>query len=308
MIPKVSVVIPLYNKEAYIKRALESVLSQTIQDFEIVVVDDGSTDKSVEIVKEFKDSRIHLIQQINSGVSAARNRGAKEGRSGFIAFLDADDEWAPNFLEMMLNLIKKFPSAGLYAMSYVNEYGNNDILNQDTELNRLIPKEGLVTNYFKIAKKGYYIFCSSSVVVPKQVFLELGGFRVGFWWGEDVDLWGRIALKYPIAYNREIGAIYHQDIANSAGKRKEPAESHPFVDSARKFLISGDFPADILDDLEEYIEYQEVFTARHNIRCGDKGLALKILFRKDTKLVNRKKLIRSIVSSSIKDLKIQLVD
>ena len=93
----ISVVIPLYNKEKYIKRAIESVLNQTFQKFEIIVVNDGSTDKSAEIVQNIKDPRIRLINQKNAGVSAARNRGIQEAKYEYIAFLDADDFWEKIF-------------------------------------------------------------------------------------------------------------------------------------------------------------------------------------------------------------------
>ena len=91
------VVIPLYNKEVYIKNTLNSVLAQTIKDFEIIVVNDGSTDKSAEVVKSLSDPRIRLINQVNAGVSVARNRGINEAKADLIAFLDGDDEWKTKF-------------------------------------------------------------------------------------------------------------------------------------------------------------------------------------------------------------------
>lgn len=95
----ISIVIPLYNKEKQIAHTLQSVFAQTFQDFEIVIVDDGSTDNSVMEVKKFDDPRVLLIQQSNAGVSAARNRGIEEANGELIAFLDADDEWMPEFLQ-----------------------------------------------------------------------------------------------------------------------------------------------------------------------------------------------------------------
>jgi glycosyltransferase involved in cell wall biosynthesis len=300
--PKFSVIIPLYNKGPHIKRALDSVLNQTIQDFEVIVVDGGSTDEGIKIVTDYSDCRIHLFHQEGTGVSDARNQGIHESRSNLIAFLDADDEWMPTFLETILKLIKKAPSAGLYSTAYKHESGKIcGKFSQLSELRKLVPTDGLLPNYFEIAKKEYYIFFTSSVVVPKCVLIELNGFQVDYWWGEDVDMWGRIALKYPIAYCMKVEAIYYQNVVNSAYKRKNPVASHPFVDSGRKSLISGDLPTSIVDDLKEYIEYQEVFTARHNMWCGDKDLALRILLRKNLKLVNRKKLIRTLLSSTIKN-------
>src|SRR5690606_38944730 len=95
----ISVVIPLYNKEVYIKQTIENVLKQSYQEFEILVVDDGSKDNGPAIVKSFTDSRIKLIQKINGGVSSARNVGIQNAKYEYIAFLDADDIWLPNHLE-----------------------------------------------------------------------------------------------------------------------------------------------------------------------------------------------------------------
>ena len=103
----ISVVIPLYNKEKQVAHTLQSVLRQTFQDFEIVIVDDGSTDHSVEEVEKVRDTRIRLVHQQNAGVSAARNRGISEAKYDLIAFLDADDEWKPEYLETQYGLYQK---------------------------------------------------------------------------------------------------------------------------------------------------------------------------------------------------------
>jgi len=117
--PEVSVVIPLYNKAPYIARALASVITQTCQDFEVIVIDDGSTDGGAEIVRRLDDTRIRVIRQENRGVSAARNRGIESARTDFIAFLDADDEWTPTHLEALLRLRDRYPHAGAYGTAYL---------------------------------------------------------------------------------------------------------------------------------------------------------------------------------------------
>ena len=116
----ISVVIPLYNKEKQIAKTLQTVLNQTYQDFEIVIVNDGSTDGSVDEVKKFLNPRIRLINQKNGGVSAARNRGIEEAKGEYIAFLDADDVWDIEHLEVLYQLILAYPKNGAYATAYRN--------------------------------------------------------------------------------------------------------------------------------------------------------------------------------------------
>lgn len=113
-----SVVIPLYNKQAYIADTLRTVFAQTYADFEVVVVDDGSTDDSAATVLAHSDARLRLIRQPNAGVSAARNRGVAEARGSIIAFLDADDRWEPHHLETLADLVKLYPRCGAFATSY----------------------------------------------------------------------------------------------------------------------------------------------------------------------------------------------
>jgi len=114
----ISVVIPLYNKARHIRRALSSVLAQTAPCFELVVVDDGSTDGSADVVRSISDSRLRLVVQPNGGECAARNRGIRETSGELIAFLDADDEWLPEFLSTVMRLYDQCPQAGAYATAY----------------------------------------------------------------------------------------------------------------------------------------------------------------------------------------------
>lgn len=149
--PCISVVIPLYNKGNVVARSIKSVCQQTLADFEVIVVNDGSTDNGREIVRAFNDTRIHLIDQVNSGVSAARNRGIAEACADLIAFLDADDEWRPDFLETVLRLSERFPDCGVFATSYIYQY--NDGNNRTAIIRGLTDSscEGILWDYFSVA-------------------------------------------------------------------------------------------------------------------------------------------------------------
>lgn len=276
---KVSVVIPLYNKELHIKRAIRSVLVQSIQNFEVIVVDDGSTDDSPEVVKGFKDPRIHLIQQENAGVSAARNKGIQESQTDFITFLDADDEWMPNFLETILRLREKYPKAGAYTTAYLMCTANGQLVKPDYKAIPPAPWEGLLPNFFRVVSRTDHPFSASTMGIPKRVFFEIGRFSVGVWRGEDKDMWGRIALKYLIAFSWNVGAIYHLDAADRACNKTGSIQELPFVKIANQSIKNGEIPSYIINDLKRYISNIEFYFALCNLKAGNYKLS-RILFAK----------------------------
>lgn len=240
--PSVSVVIPLYNKAPYIARAIDSVLAQTVQDFEIVVVDDGSTDNGGEIVASYKDPRIRLIRQENKGVSAARNRGIEEAQTDFLAFLDADDEWGSDHLEVLLRLRRNFPEAGAYATAYVHVHPNGKIIPAKIERIPPSPWEGLFPDYFLSASFGEPPVCSSTVAIPRAVLHKVGFFKVGEKMGEDLDMWGRIGLCYPIAFSWQGVALYCKDSTKRACVVNRVDQELPFVRFVRGQFKSREVP------------------------------------------------------------------
>jgi len=270
MNPKVSVVIPLYNKAPYIARALNSVLSQTIQDFEVIVVDDGSTDDGVEVVRGFDDPRIRLIQQENRGVSAARNRGIEAARAELVAFLDADDEWLPRFLETILRLRVLYPDAGLYGTAYEVRYPS-ELYFPTSRAQRIYIKddgERLISSYFgALVEFGAVIFNSSSFVAPKNVLLEVGGFPLGVKWCEDSTLWGMIALQFPVAYSPEVCSIYYQYTANNSNGTTAGLEN-PFLRYVSAIPEDELLRRDDIADLMEYCDICRITTISYNIRSG----------------------------------------
>lgn len=208
MIP-FSVVIPLYNKEATVERTLRSVFGQTVQDFEIIVVNDGSTDNGPMVVEAIGDHRVRLIHQENQGVSVARNLGIAEARYDLIAFLDADDGWLPEFLETIRRMVIRYPDCGLYATRY---FFCSPMGKQRPAIVRGLPGafEGILENYFKIAVRSTPPVCSSAVCARKSVLTQIGGFPIGVISGEDLLAWARMAARFAIAYSMSCCSIFYQ--------------------------------------------------------------------------------------------------
>ena len=217
----ISVVIPLYNKEKQIANTLQTVLSQTYQDFEIVIVNDGSTDNSVVEVEKVQDSRIRIIHQQNRGVSAARNKGIEEAKYDLVAFLDADDEWKSEYLETQYKLYLKYPECSVYAVNYEFRDAKGKIT--PTIINKLsiTGEEGILSNYFEVASCSNPPICSISIMVKKDAIKSIGGFPVGIKSGEDLLTWARLATKYKIAYYRKVLAVF---VSTDSGTNKSKSE------------------------------------------------------------------------------------
>ncbi len=221
----ISVVIPLYNKEAFIAETLESVLSQTYSNFEVIVVDDGSTDRSVPVVESFSDHRINLFKKRNEGVSVARNYGVDQAKYAWIAFLDADDWWAPTFLEEAVKGIDQFPEELIFAT------GRSRVFKDQVEryAHEMLPEEGTTSkmSYFEVISNHLPLVNSSNVLLRKALFLETGGFRPGMRQHEDHDLWIRLAANNEVVFiNKEL-SYYRKNIKGSASA--QPFASEDFI-------------------------------------------------------------------------------
>lgn len=205
----ISVVIPLYNKEKQIEKTLQSVLKQTFQNFEIVVVNDGSTDGSVAAAESVVDSRIRIIHQENAGVSVARNKGIKEALYDLVAFLDADDRWKPEYLQTQYELTQKYPECSVFACNYEFVHTDGSV---HPSIIRKLPFEGqtgILPNYFEVASCSHPPICSISIMVRRSALLAIGGFPVGIKSGEDLLTWARLACSGKIAYSRAVLAEFH---------------------------------------------------------------------------------------------------
>ena len=204
----ISVVMPLYNNAKEVHRALRSVLDQSVFDFEVLVVNDGSTDGGDIVVRMINDKRIRIIDQNNKGVSAARNRGIAEAKGDLIAFLDADDEWKPDFLETIMRLYGNFTTCSVFATHYF--YRDIDGTLRTPVLQRVPPGmwEGVLETYFETAAHSDPPLWSSAIAVKKAALLSAGGFPEGVSIGEDLLRWARLAVKFEIAYSKKQCAVF----------------------------------------------------------------------------------------------------
>ncbi|WP_163409654.1 glycosyltransferase family 2 protein [Flavobacterium ajazii] len=219
-----SIIIPLYNKENFIENTLKSVLNQNFTDFEVIIINDGSTDSSEEKVLQFNDSRIKYHRKKNGGVSSARNYGIEKAKSDYITFIDADDYWYPDFLDEMFKNINACPELKVFSTAIEIETSKSVI-----PANYSIKKTGNfeVVNYFKASSKRT-VLCSSSAVFHKTVFEYTGSFDTKIKSGEDTDLWIRIGLAYPIHFSWKILTRYVYDQNSLSKKHKITIDSFNF--------------------------------------------------------------------------------
>ena len=252
-----SIIIPLFNKENHIENTLKSILKQTYTNYEIIIVNDGSKDGSESKVLNFKDSRIQLYNQKNQGAAMARNLGIEKAKYDYIAFLDADDLWMENHLETLSALIQDFPNAGIYASRYQLIFKEGKIS---------IPKfygisddfYGIVPDYFD-ASLNYAVATSSSIVVPKYIFEKIGNFKTKISSGQDVDMWIRIASKYPVAISAKITASYLHYIENSLSKT-------PILDKKIKDFNDYKLEEEANSSLKKYLDiYRMEYAMQYKI-------------------------------------------
>lgn len=217
--PYFSIIIPLYNKEKHIKNTLMSALSQSFEDFEVIVINDGSTDGSLAEVNSIKDGRVKIFTIENQGVSYARNYGISKANSNLIAFLDADDFWRPFHLQNLKAVYEKFPNCGLYAAAYSSSINGKEL----PSIYKNIPKDGewmgIVNDYF-LSSSINCIAWTSAVMVPKSSLEVVGNFdeTITLGAGEDIDLWMRIALRFPVAFCNKVSAVYELQADNRISK------------------------------------------------------------------------------------------
>jgi len=285
-----SVIIPLFNKEKDIVDTLTSVCNQTFIDFEIIIVNDGSTDSSVEKIKSLTDNRIQLYSKNNEGVSAARNFGVEKANTNYVAFLDADDYWYPNHLENLLSLINKFPEHSWYAAAYDKKRNKNLTTPMDSPIREKGPYwSGEIEDFFKNS----YVDClinSSSVCFRKDFYTSLNGFNSVLTHGEDIDLWIRSALQSNLIFTNNISSQHDLTGSNRSSSiqihERKNIQLDAFLEDERKN-----------PSLKKYLDLNRYSLAIQHKISGDRlnfkkyieGINSENLNKKQRFLLNRNK-------------------
>lgn len=233
-----SIIIPLYNKQESVTASVQSILDQTFQEFEIVVVNDGSTDASVERLKEIEDPRIRLIEQQNQGVSVARNTGIAHACNRYIAFLDADDLWHPDYLKCMSQSIECFPDYKWWGANYISTTGDDKIRENDS-LSFEVRKEDInVVDFFESSLKRYTVHMTS-FVAKREALMGSAQFPVGFKYYEDLEVFCRLALKSRLPLVPHVLSYWRQDGENRACNRRKVMPLPPIFDETIAMIIEG---------------------------------------------------------------------
>lgn len=231
--PLFSVVIPLYNKAKYIQKTVQCVLEQTEQNFEIIVVDDGSSDEGVELVQSIHDDRIRVLRKENGGVSTARNMGIRESKGKYITFLDADDYWTNDFLSTVNELFIHFPEAKVACPSYQMIYGDRAVTPVWKSVS--LTEVSLVEDIFEMATASCWIMTSSCVAVEAEALTQMD-----YWFPEnervyeDFDLWIRLGEKYPVAHSPKVCGGYNRITDSNARKTKKIVYSQTYMHTLKQ--------------------------------------------------------------------------
>jgi glycosyltransferase involved in cell wall biosynthesis len=275
--PLISVIIPLYNKEKYIKSAIESVLTQNADFHEIIVVDDGSTDAGPDMVKSITDPRVRVIRQPNAGPSAARNTGIVQSSGDYLAFLDADDLYLDGFLSTIMRMIELYPQAGIYATSYFQLRDNS--FTATPKATGISPTDDpqLLDDFFRSWRKSS-LFSTSSVCIRLTALREKKiKFPVGERLGEDQEVWFRLAEEYPVAYCRRPLSAYNTNVSGSLTSGAELTSLLPCYIRLAERVEGGRFPERYISNAKRLVSCHYLNVARSRLVNGDRRGAMQLI-------------------------------
>jgi glycosyltransferase involved in cell wall biosynthesis len=280
MNPLFSVVISVYNKELEISNTISSVLAQTFTDFEIVVVNDGSTDDSLSKLQSINDPRLNIFTTENKGVSHARNFGIKKSSSQFIAFLDGDDLWKPHHLQDLKVLSEAHPKCGMYCKAYEKNYHNKLVVKATyNDIEGVF--HGILEDYFKNSLVDS-IAWTSAIAIPKSIFNTHGYFDELLKSGQDTDLWIRIALKERIAFSNTISAIRLFTMSkNHLSQSSHVKQRIKIIERYQKYEVGN-------ENLKKYLDLNRYSMALERKIIGDLTSYRNLTHNIDTASLNSK--------------------
>ena len=297
MKPYFSVIIPLYNKENFVLNTLKSVMNQTFTDYEIIIIEDCSTDKSLEIVSKIKNDTIRIIRhEKNKGLSASRNTGIKNANANYLAFLDADDLWKENYLQELFQLTNDFPEAKLFATNYEEFYSYNKILVPENNSKNL-KNNSLIRDFFEISL-AQPLYCPSSFCVEKSVFETVGYYDETITFGEDVDFNIRANSEFLLAYSKKPLVHYLMLSENQITQSKI---SGKIITNFDKFETNNHSKS-----LKNFLDFHRYIMAKHYKLEGNNENFRKMKNGISTSSLNNKQLILLNLPSSVLKFAIQI--
>jgi glycosyltransferase involved in cell wall biosynthesis len=270
--PALSVAIPLFNKAGFIVETVRSALSQSFADFEIIVVDDGSTDDGVSKLRDIDDPRLTVTRQENSGVAVARNQAMQEARGRFVAFLDADDLWQPDHLLHLMRMSDRFPQAALFGNAFVEVVRNEPRRHSERPV-----QYRLVDDYFSECAEGRPPFFTSSCMVLRRCATESGGFPTPKAAGEDLALWTRMAAGAPVAASDYIGCVYRRTVDSLSSQAYRLAKDVSMSTLLEILDQHPDWPSERKSSAQEYYFRLALAHCLDCLKAGDVEAAKNFL-------------------------------
>ena len=275
-----TVIIPLYNKESYVENTINSILNQTFTNYEVLIVNDCSTDDSVAKVKPFLSEKIKLIAHSeNKGLSATRNTGIQNANSDYITFLDADDLWKPTFLETIHQLNTDFPEAKIFGTNYEEVY-KNKIVVPNNSARHLVPNSAQIIDFFKY-NLGQGIYNHGSVCFHKEVYSKAGMYDENIDFAEDIDFNIRANYHFKLAYSNTIQMQYFMETGTQLTRSSILNKRLPDYDKYDVFATEN-------KDIAKYLAFERYVLAKHIKTDGGQELFKKISLKIDYNYLNWK--------------------
>ncbi len=267
---------PVYNGAKFLDNAIASVLNQREKDWELIIVNDGSVDNTGKVLEKYKDHpKIRIMTQSNLGVSAARNNGITASTGSYIAFLDADDVWHENHLEVMRDLTERYPDAGLYGSFTRTMLVNGRTISECSffkDRSETVYLDNFFEEYYK--NKSVKMFTVITTCISRTAFDKTGGFTVGCRIGEDLELSLRIAAYFPVVLTSRITATYIKG-NSTATKANSFDPDWSFFDSVSELYEDKDIPESKKENIKKVMEWFTMRRCRHYIIEGRKKEAAK---------------------------------